>query len=325
MATGCHAPTPSRPQLIGISPSAVSICNLPSIQVSLNLFGVTFSAQIAGPRANPEHRDQCHTPLAFDPTGRRRGPDLSPLAGTASLRLSFGCSAGLSDVGGFSRASITVLSCRDVSDQTIRVRVLDQRLVQSRWQSAGGEFGESHETLPPWALRPCAASHWLRCNVLSTDNISISSRVVDKLNTAFATKARANAERSDNGRPGRPDQPGPNASIQAMPRTLINCPLVFNGPRERVVEPGQKFLLNMEPVSAWGLFKRHRPRLLFSVCIRWIRKPMLQGIGRGLLARFRRPRRERPALSSGDLQVALKNGLLLNPTRPGETVSGRRL
>src|SRR6185295_6080465 len=83
-----------------------------------------------------------HIPLAFNPARRRSRRDLA-LTGTASfaaelwLRRRFvRCRRFFTSLN---RGAVT----RDVSDQAIRVRVLDQRLVQSRWQSAGGEFGES--------------------------------------------------------------------------------------------------------------------------------------------------------------------------------------
>ena len=156
----------------------------------LKSFGVMFGAHIAGP-------GQIEASIAANVMPRWRsirldnGADqISPLRGQPRLRLSFGCGAGLSDSAGFSRASIAVAVTRDVSDQTIRVRVLDQRLVQSRGQSAGGEFGESprKRRLAGHFAPALPASHEPTANVLSTDNISIGSRVVDKLNTAFATK-----------------------------------------------------------------------------------------------------------------------------------------
>ena len=96
----------------------------------------------------------------------------------------------------------------------------------------------------------------LRCqphnqrNVLSTDNISISSRVVDKLNTAFATKARANAERSDNGRPREARPAGKERLDPGHTKNADQLLVVFvQRATGRVVQPGQEFFLNMEPVS----------------------------------------------------------------------------
>src|SRR5450631_61393 len=127
-----------------------------------------------------------------------------------------------------------------MSDQTIRVRVLDQRPPPSQGQAACNRDGKelvansakARENVASLGTSPARCQPHKRHSVLSADNISISSRVVEKLNTAFATKARASAVRSDNGRPGRPGHPGRNASILAMPRTLTSCLWCsFNGPQ----------------------------------------------------------------------------------------------
>jgi hypothetical protein len=68
---------------------------------------------------------------------------------------------------------------------------------------------KTRENVASPGTSPARCQPHSRRNVLPADSISISSRVVEKLNTAFAAKACA---------------------------------------KGRVVEPGQKFFLNMEPV-----------------------------------------------------------------------------
>ncbi len=185
---------------------------------------------------------------------------ISPLRGRPRLRLSFWLRRRFVRCRRFftslNRGAVT----RDVSDQTIRVRVLDQRLVQSRWQSAGGEFGESpHENVASLGTSSLRCQPHNRCNVLSTDVTSCrrttsrsAARWSIKLNHGFRDKGPSQCRTFRQRAPREvPGQPGRNASIRAMPELLIQLLVVFvQRATGRVVEPGQKFLLNMEPVSA---------------------------------------------------------------------------
>src|SRR3954468_8074640 len=131
--------------------------------------------------------------------------------------------AGGSGLVGFSRASIAVLS---------RETWPTRRSVWVFWISAAcSREGKALLANSAKAREKVASlgTSLARCqphscrNVLSLASRVISRRVVGKLNTALATKARARAARSAGGRPTRTGQEGSNASIRIKPSIATHC------------------------------------------------------------------------------------------------------
>ena len=83
-----------------------------------------------------------------------------------------------------------------MSDQAVHVRVLDQRPPPSQGQASCNRDGKAlvansakaRENVASLGTSPARCQPHSRRNVLSTDSISINSRVVGKLNTAFRDK-----------------------------------------------------------------------------------------------------------------------------------------
>src|SRR3954463_13544037 len=191
--------------------------------------GIALGADIAVPRQVGQHLRQGHAQLAFDPARRLGGGGRilsrpARLGGGGRNRGGGATGAGGgSGLAGFSRASIAVLS---------RETWPTKRSVWVCWISAScSREGKALSANSAKAREKVASlgTSLARCqphscrNVLSLASRVISRRVVGKLNTALATKARARAARSTGGRPTRTGQEGSNASIRIKPSTATNC------------------------------------------------------------------------------------------------------
>ena len=75
-------------------------------------------------------------------------------------------------------------------------------------RALAAKAAKARENVDSLGTSPACCQPHRRRSILSADSISISRLVVGKLNTAFATKARASAARSDGGRPASPLQAG---------------------------------------------------------------------------------------------------------------------
>ena len=136
-AAVCIDATAVSTQLIGISPSAVSICS----RIAGPAFLIISLALRLPPTSQPRGKSAsiaatgipclASIPLAFNPARRWSRRDLS-LRGRPRRRFGFASDAALSHATGFlpwlgpDRGVVT----GDVANQSIHVRVLDQRLVQ---------------------------------------------------------------------------------------------------------------------------------------------------------------------------------------------------
>src|ERR1022692_3237835 len=173
----------------------------------------------------------------------------SPLRGRPRLCLGFGFGAGLSDFAGFSRASIAVLS-REICP-TRRSACLSW--INASCNRDGKALllnsAKARENVASLGTSPARCQPHSRRNVLSTDSISINSRVVGKLNTAFRDKGSCQCRTFRQRAPGQAGPAGQERLDPGHAKNADQLPVMFvQRATGRVVEPGQKFLLNVEPV-----------------------------------------------------------------------------
>src|SRR4029077_15191493 len=202
--------------LIGTSPSATSRCSSYPIQLVVWPLALRLvpTAQCFGKSASIAAR------LMLAWRSRRRGSFVSttsPFLGRARLRLR---RAGVEAAGGalftgFSRASIAVAS----REMWPTRRSLYACLISASWRRHGSALransAKAREKVVSLGSSPRCSQPHSRRNGLSTVSRSINIAVVGSPITALATKARANAARSQGGRPGKPGQTRTKASTPA--------------------------------------------------------------------------------------------------------------
>ncbi len=206
----------------------------------------------------------------------------SPLRGRPRLRLGFGSGAGLSDFAGFSRASIAVLSREICPTKRSEWMSWISASCNRDGKALAANSAKARENVDSLGTSPARYQPHKRRNVLSADSISINRLAVGMLNLfrdifpaarcvlvicflsttntpqlaagIFYYGLRDKGPRQDGALARRtPGKAMPGGQERLDPDHAQNADqlpvMSIQRAARRIVEPRQKFLLNVQPVG----------------------------------------------------------------------------